>query len=489
MSEVPLLQSHHSIELRKISEMTLRSEVQFNKDGTQRRHKTAEGDILAQGYSYGDAAALVCYGLQSGRPEDIIDLVRRDLDSQSSIMKSSSTSQHWHIRAASLITSVLEENSGDNIDIIRKLDLIPLRDGSWTSILAGPIYWPSTADALIPSDINARIVQLEATETPQRRQLFASIGVQEAFAVEVRSSVLNNCRNTKEVTVETCQEWLRFLYMTHEYRRSDHDLKGIVILDQNLRPCWPHTQDVYMNEAPPVSSQKIPEIGTSRNVGNEKHLDSSILSIHPLLLEDAPSHPRASHPSWRSWLSDFVGVRERIKLVSQNGKAISDEFLHHAETQPHLILDTLEYLWRSEGALVCDKPELLDQLKVMPVPTKFGELHPLWETYLPLQHLQRRCLEFMKPNEPFPFLGFGRQPSAEDLSSKWSFLYKDLGVAKNDDLGLLLDILSYIQEANSNGLSIKRCRELIQLYCELERKCIESEEPESARDICRYVSQ
>ena len=75
----------------------------------------------------------------------------------------------------------------------------------------------------------------------------------------------------------------------------------------------------------------------------------------------------------------------------------------------------------------------------------------------------------MKPHEPFPFLHFGTPPPfTEDLSSRWAFLYRDLGVSMNDDLGFLLDILSYIQEANPDGLSSQRCRELARLYCEME---------------------
>lgn len=105
---------------------------------------------------------------------------------------------------------------------------------------------------------------------------------------------------------------------------------------------------------------------------------------------------------------------------------------------------------------------------------------------MPFKHLQSRCLEFMKPDEPFPFLDVGTPPpSTEDLSRKWAFLYRDLGVSKNDDLGFLLDILSYIQEANPDGLASQRCRELARLYCEIEAMCDASEEPESERDICR----
>lgn len=181
----------------------------------------------------------------------------------------------------------------------------------------------------------------------------------------------------------------------------------------------------------------------------------------------------------------FLGIRERVRLVSRAGDAISDSFGYITKHRQDVLLDVLEQLWRAEGDLVTSNAALLSQVKQVPVPCLSGFLHPLWETYLPLEDLQRRYLQFMEPHEAFPFVDLGGQPSAEELANKWSFLYTHLGVSRNNDVGFLLDILSYVQLANLGGLSVLRCRDIVRLYCELERRCADSIEPNSLRDICR----
>ncbi|KAH0490751.1 hypothetical protein TgHK011_002205 [Trichoderma gracile] len=222
----------------------------------------------------------------------------------------------------------------------------------------------------------------------------------------------------------------------------------------------------------------------------------NISFLNAALLEKSPSVPVAAHfgavpyPTWKRWLRDSLQIHEQIRLANQAGTDLSDEFAQITRRRPEIVLELLAHVWKSQQKTVSAKPELMTKIRNISVPCRAGGPRPLWETYMPFKHLQRRCLEFMKPNEPFPFLDLGTPPpSTEDLSRNWQFLYQDLGVSKNDDLGLLLDILSYIQEANPHGLSSLRCREVARLYCEMEAACVASEEPDCARDICRSFIQ
>ncbi|KAL7791519.1 hypothetical protein V8C37DRAFT_410329 [Trichoderma ceciliae] len=356
--------------------------------------------------------------------------------------------------------------------IARRLNILPLRDGSQTSPAAGPVYWPTSAGAHIPADIGIKLLKL--------------LGVREAPVKEVRFLILQKHHHLGDISPAACKEHLRFLYLTHEHRTSDDELRDIYMVDHELQLVRPCVEDVYLPGRAPFGPE---ELFRHLAVADPEDLSYSTSFVNALFLEDAPSPPpgMASYPTWTRWLCDSLGVLEQIRLISRNGDDISDEFSQIAHQRPDLVLGILEHIWTIQGQVVSDKPELIGKIKRISVPCRTGELRPLWETYIPFQHLQRRCLEFMKPHEPFPFLDFGFQPSTEDLSGRWAFLYQDLGVSKNDDLGLLLDILSYIQEANPNGVSFKRCHELVRLYCELEAMCADSDESDSSRDICRQA--
>ncbi|KAL6884889.1 hypothetical protein HDV57DRAFT_508769 [Trichoderma longibrachiatum] len=365
-----------------------------------------------------------------------------------------------------------------NLEVARRLDIIPLRRGSLTSLAAGSVYWPTSSGAHIPSDIELRTLE--------------TLGVQEAPVHEVRSLILQKHATLGELTLTACKEHLHFLYLTHEYRRFDNELRLVCIIDQKLRLKRPRKEVVYLPGRTEFSPEQLLSQVEATDSGT---LACSASFLNGALLEDPPSVTMVAHlgvatyPTWKRWLRDCLGVHEQLQLANPTGDDLSNEFAQISWSKPDIVLGLLANIWRSQHTAVSQKPELMRKIRNIQVPSGTSDLRPLWETYMPFKHLQRRCLEFMKPNEPFPFVDFGTEPSTDDLTRKWAFLYQDLGVSKNDDLGLLLDILSYIQEANPDGLSSHRCRDLARLYCEMEAACAASEEPESARDICRSFIQ
>ncbi|KAL6867088.1 hypothetical protein J3F83DRAFT_106351 [Trichoderma novae-zelandiae] len=375
------------------------------------------------------------------------------------------------------------------LEMARQLDIIPLRDGSLTSLAAGPVYWPTSAGAHIPADTPMRVIHEAAIKCDGHAQMLKMLGVQKAPVHVVRSLIVQKHANLGQLlTLTACKEHLHFLYLTHEYRHSDAELRNIYILDQKLRLKRPREEDVHLPGWTPFNPEEVLSHLETTDSGG---LSCSTSYMNPVLLDNAPSVPVAvrfgvaAYPTWKGWLCDSLGVLEQIQLANRTGDSLSDEFARVSQRRPDLVLGVLAHVWKTQHQTVSEKPELVSKIRNIPVPCGTGDRRPLWETYIPFRHLQGRCLEFMKPNEPFPFLDFGAQLATEDLSTKWAFLYRDLGVSKNDDLGMLLDILSYIQEANPDGLSSQRCRELVRLYCEIEAACVASDEPESARGICR----
>ncbi|UNI13922.1 hypothetical protein JDV02_000613 [Purpureocillium takamizusanense] len=305
----------------------------------------------------------------------------------------------------------------------------------------------------------------------------------------MRAKVLSGGGESMASTaLERCKRELMFLYLTNRQRSVREDSQNITVLDQNLDPVRPADQDVYLPGRSRYSPEDLFRPVTAGDGSREGAPGFEASFLHPEIFNNGPERPDASHPAWEQWLTNTVGIRARIRLISRAGDSPSAAFAYVAKYRHDGLLDILEQCWRDEGGLIIASPQLLNCVKQVPVPCLSGFLHPLWETYLPLEDLQRRCLQFIEPHEAFPFVDLGGQTSAGDLANKWSFLYTHLGVSRNNDLGFLLDILSYVQLANLNGMSASRCRSVIRLYCELERRCAESMEPDSLRDICRaYV--
>ena len=485
IGQVPVLQTSGSGELRFIQQIRLSSPDDLTLDGTPLFGDAVLESNISHEYGEQDLTVLRGYGLQSTEAAEIVNLVQADLESPSSKLRSGMMSQDWHSRVARLLSRDLIQGNKDQSSVATQLDIIPLRDGTWCSAASGPIYWPNTQGVVIPRRFTARIVDDAAASNPERRLLFQCLGAQDAPVCGVRSQILNKTRASCQMKVAECSDELRFLYLTHGHRQAGEDWKHIVVVNQHLKPVRPSQEDVYLLGTSQYSPEKLFRSGDSCDGSDDEATGFPASFLHPDIVVSDVILPRLFHPTWRKWLVDSIGIREQPRLVSRAGNSVSDSFVYVAKHRQDVLLDVLEQLWRTEGNLVVSNPELLNQVKQVPVPCLSGSLHPLWETYLPLEDLQRRCLQFMEPREEFPFVDLGGQPSAEELANKWSFLYTHLGVSRNNDLGFLLDILSYVQLANLGGLSLQRCRDILRLYCELERRCADSTEPDSTREICR----
>jgi hypothetical protein len=106
------------------------------------------------------------------------------------------------------------------------------------------------------------------------------------------------------VSLENSKAHLRYLYLTHQSNHSRDGLKDIVIFTKNSQRGKPHQEDFYVPSDQPYGPKDILE-PTDSAPGMEVSL------IHQAYFEDVPTTPSSSHLSWRKWLQDFVGVRER----------------------------------------------------------------------------------------------------------------------------------------------------------------------------------
>lgn len=312
-------------------------------------------------------------------------------------------------------------------------------------------------------------------------ELHEHLRFQEASIYNARASILDEYRAPGGFTLGKCRDHLHFLYLTHQLRRSDDELRDMAIVDHELRLIKPWLRDIYLPGASVANSPDSPE-------ELFRPMEGPVFAasyVHPTLFESPPAQPEPTHPAWIRWLCDFLGVRDRIRLLSRSGGSLADSFLYVAKHRKDKVLGVLEQVWRIEGAALDQQPALKQMIGQISVPIISGGFRRLWETYLPFESLRNYSGQFLGGDETFPFLDLGYPTTAEELRSKWSFLCTHFSVSADDDVGFLLDILGHIRETNSQGLPANRCRDVALLYYDIETKCMESVVAESVRDIVR----
>lgn len=326
------------------------------------------------------------------------------------------------------------------------------------------------------------VARRDATESIVRRvlntqpsELFEQLRFQEAAIDNARAFIFDQYRLRGGFTLGKCRDHLHFLYLTHQLRRSDAELKDMAIVDHDLRLSKPHIRDIYL---PGISDYSPEEL--FRPIEARGYAASF---VHPAFLENPPAQPEPTYPTWKRWLCDYLGVRSEIRLLSQTGDSLAESFLYVAEHRKDKFLGMLESIWGMQGRFLADKPALKQMVGQISVPCASGAIRRLWETYLPLDKLQSYCKLFLEDGEQFPFLDLGEPAAEEELMGKWSFLCTDFAVSADGDIGFLLDVLGVIKEGNSQGLSVSRFRNLVRLYHDIEVKCLESGDPKSVQDI------
>jgi hypothetical protein len=264
-----------------------------------------------------------------------------------------------------------------------------------------------------------------------------------------------------------CRQHLHFLYLTHQERAKHDELRDMAVVDRQFRLVKPHYRTTYLPESPAelLLSAEAGEFADCR-----KSESPAPAFIHSAFLEDIPPRPSSTHPSWRQWLHEFMGVQEPIQLLSRDGGDVSPELVYIAANYPGKVLQTLADCWPTQSGFVNKSSSAKQAIGRLPVLCQSGEVYPLWETYLPVKSLTDYCGRSLDHYDAFPLLDLG-QASDEDLKGKWAFLKTDLGVTASPTISFILDILGHIHDMNPDGLSLADSMRVYGLYRDIEAQC------------------
>lgn len=400
----------------------------------------------------------------------LLVLLQADLNTPESRMKSPSTSQDWHSAVARLFSSYFVNQSFIR-GTLKALSLVPLRTGAWVSAITDLVYWPMAGGIPIPPGVDIRVIDPGAASNRDRRTFFNHLGVVEASVAAVRNAILKAYEaNDGRVDAAESRAHLHYLYLTSQHNPPQIYLRGIYVWNQWAQYVDPRLVDVFLPSDDPYGPDAL-----LQPAGDAPGLPVAFL--HPTYLEDVPQPLATSNLSWKTWLVDALGVRDRLQLVSRSRDALSPAWFYVAKHRPEKLLGLLEHLWKHEGSwYIGANKSLKAEIRGMSADMLCGLESEgqvrLCDTWLPLPPLQRWCLCFMEESEPFPFLKLEDTMAAEQLSAKWMFLHTNFSVGMAEDTDFFLNILRWIQRANPDAPSLSRAQRVLDLYGTIDANCL-----------------
>ncbi|WXC50654.1 hypothetical protein QX201_010336 [Fusarium graminearum] len=284
--------------------------------------------------------------------------------------------------------------------------------------------------------------------------------------------------SSNDMSLSEIKGYLVYLYLTHqlsdlEHKQSYHSVK---VMTNGMLLVQPRNTIVYM---PGMDNPYGPEtlLGSDFSIQNG-HLNF----LHRDILNEEPKAYRTFHPSWKDWLCDCLGVRQRLSLLQPraltklqlsrgvsgivNADFLSEELRFVLDKRPDQFLGFVQYLWAFDGPRVMKVPSLVAEIQGLSAQNLCTRGRPLrlQDTWVPLQVLRESVWHYMESPNEFPFLVLGNEKSMDvAIHTKWNFLAKDLGVKRQKDIGFLLEILNSIK-SSCHELSSWQTDKVFELY-------------------------
>ncbi|KAF8857981.1 hypothetical protein BDZ45DRAFT_743799 [Acephala macrosclerotiorum] len=401
---------------------------------------------LSSEYQQEDIAALDSLGL------GMLDLVvvmarfRNDLKqpSRRSRFKSPETSDDWHTKTAKLLLRPFEEKwKSPTPDTVRGLACTPSENGKWTAITEGAIFFPHIDGILIPTDLGLRIVDKKPIMNSTRTKLFITLGIKSALVQDIRALVL--ARYKKEgssVGFETSLKDLHFLYSAHSPGTTVKFRESTSLFVFNHRDHRNQDEeDLYFQSDEEYGFQEL--MGSVLEVApyNSGLVGSFIHPEYCKRIELLPVKRGGSHPAFKAWLQESVGILNHPRLVdSKDPTQLSPVFRYIIKARPENLLGTLKAHRASYAAVM--STGLASKISEAVVPNTTIGSKSLKESFVPSETLTVRCGKFLDVQK-FPFLKLENEPDIEG----WKFL-SAFYVGIEDSLDFWLQILYYCKISN-----------------------------------------
>jgi hypothetical protein len=414
-------------------------------------------------YGGGNLEKLKHLGLDDLNYDEFVEKLRYDLKSPRSRMKASTSDDDWHGRVAAILNAFAMQSSG--LNTLKYIELVPLKDGSWTSSNAGSIYYPRVDDIDVPTDLGLRLLEPNSYQISPRQELFQRLKVSPVAADVVRLRIFRRYEDLDFKPFRSVPRWaslqhLRYLWWTHDssYGKLPPSFR-VIDHEENVQS----PNNIFFDSDKPYSVRDLitPKFESSLKVS----------FLHPAYL-DFPSGPRAhaGHPLWITWLRSYVGIQAYPPLTDRASPSeLSGIFRHVMEYQRFKLVGTLMTHWNTYITEMT--PELVRKISNSKV-TCLGadsQATALNNTFLPLTSLCKLCREF-SVFEIFPLLLLSSRGPDKSMQKDWGFLTL-FGVGAEKNLSFYLQILECVLTLSNKNGSWDKHPQVTTLYEAMQHQC------------------
>ncbi|KAI7764661.1 hypothetical protein LZL87_003866 [Fusarium oxysporum] len=487
VAQNPVLISQGIEHWRLISHLTILIADAQDKAGRPLLDDPINDPFLSSKYPPEVANTLKEYGLATLNSTQFLKLLELHFHNPSLRLATMCRTKEWYGALARLLSklSVDEEQS----ERIKSLPLLQLRDGSLASAASGPVYFPTTGNIDIPENLNLRVVSNSASHGHYQRALYQQLGVLQATVVQVRSLILDSFSYSKDLSLHDIKSYLRYLYLTHQSFNAEHEQPyhavKIMTLEMTMERPW--RSIVYLPGMDhPYTPRKLMGLGMFG-------LSHALNFLHPEILKDEPIKPSLFHLSWKKWLCDCLGIRERLSLfrpktlveqesngdissITDDIDVLSEEYKYVFRNRPDRFLGFVQHLWLFDGPRLLKNPTLVSEIQGLPAQNLciVDRSLNLQDTWVPLKELKDCVKQYMEYPDEFPFLKLEKEEHMDlAIGTKWSFLTKHFSVKWKNDMDFLLEILESIKHS-CNRLSPWQTGKVIELYTAIRARFLKS---------------
>jgi hypothetical protein len=445
---------------------------------------------LSLEYRDQDLNLLRNHGLRYINWDEVIARVKSDLQESASRMKSADDDD-WLSKVARLLHISFRDSLTVEEEAIKKLSLLPLRDGSWTSIQSGNVYYPKVGgtDLDIPAYLKLNVVDPKAVANADRKQLFDSIGVQTVSIPFVRKEVSKRYTTPFSHYYTDAAAHLRFLYLTQHLAMPPFNYDDVWLSPQKGHFQQHGSVGFYIRDDDPYGAGELLRcIEPGTNPGDCAP-GFDVFFVHDVYFVTTPPRPTKSSPSWKDWLHDFFHVRRHLRLIDKNGTKLSDVSQYVAKHQPEKFVGYLQATWALEVSTVAREDCIVKELSGIDVLCVGGKMRRLDSTYLPTKGLKQLCNRFLCDGEFFPFLRLEAELHHDTFPPEWEALGMAFGLGFNQfDVAFLLAILQSLLDENPRAESLVKPERVYELYVYLQTEIRKAGQPDECENLIRYVN-
>ncbi|KAF5694134.1 hypothetical protein FDENT_1438 [Fusarium denticulatum] len=456
-----LVKVHNQSALRCMNEIRVLPNHLKDENGQPLLEPFENDNLLSMGYPPRAVEILKEHGAKTLEDKTFLGQLEADMRSKSPKMRRKHTSEEWHSRIARFLLQ-FSLTSTLNASRVKTIAIVPLKDGSWTSMLSGPVYFP----------------HLYA--------LFKYLGVTEPSVDNARDSVRESLISSATIPLQLVNDYLQYLYLTHEasdWTRHDYEEVRVLTTDSTLDRPQDNLKAIYLpGKHHPFSPESL-----LWPVKSESSLPWSFL--HPETLSYVPAQRNSLGISWKRWLCDYVGLREDICLESEGTGKLSYDFLHIVDQSPDKLLDLLEHLLSKGAVELSSESAITSEIRQLSASNLCDVefLCKLQDTWLPLKTLTDIVESYMQQPDQFPFLRSIRDGTG-GIETKWNFLSEHLLVGNEDNLDFRLEILCSIRRSDPKNDPNRQLQKVLDLYASIHTQLTASGEMTADREKLRNSS-